>query len=585
MLAWKIAPALACGNTVVLKPAETTPLSALLFCDVVRQAELPPGVVNIVTGDGRTGAALVKHDDVDKIAFTGSTEVGKAIQRELAGTGKKLTLELGGKAANVIFDDAALDQAVEGIVNGIYFNQGHVCCAGSRLLVQESIYEPLVEKLKRRLTTLRVGDPLDKNTDVGAINSKMQLEKIKELVEAGKEEGAEIYQPPCRLPEKGYWFAPTVFTNVAQSYRIAQEEIFGPVLSVLTFRTPEEAVEKANNTPYGLSAGVWTEKGSRILWMAQQLERRRRLGEHVQPLRPDLAVRRLQGVRLRPRGRAARARAVPASSTARRSVAERLPVKKTYKLFIGGEFPRSESGRTYEAEGQNVARASRKDVRDAVRAARAGHEKWAALTAYNRGQVLYRVAEMMEARRAEFAELCGGEAEVDASVDRLVWYAGWADKLPQVLGGANPVAGPYFNFTVPEPTGVVAIIAPEEPPLAGLVSRVAPALVGGNAVLALASESRPLAAIELAEVLATSDVPGGAVNILTGFRSELAPWLAGHMDVNAIDVTGADGEVADLERLAAENVKRVVRGDADGQSPWQIADFLELKTVWHPIGR
>jgi len=271
MLAWKIAPALAAGNTVVLKPAETTPLSALLFCDVLRQAELPPGVVNIITGGGRTGAALVKSG-VDKIAFTGSTEVGKAIQRELAGTGKKLTLELGGKAANIIFDDCALDQAVEGIVNGIYFNQGHVCCAGSRLLVQESIYEPLIEKLKRRLTTLRVGDPLDKNTDVGAINSRQQLEKIEELVAAGKEEGAEIYQPPCRLPEKGYWFAPTVFTNVAQSYRIAQEEIFGPVLSVLTFRTPDEAVEKANNTPYGLSAGVWTEKGSRILWMAQRLE-------------------------------------------------------------------------------------------------------------------------------------------------------------------------------------------------------------------------------------------------------------------------------------------------------------------------
>jgi aldehyde dehydrogenase (NAD+) len=271
MLAWKVAPALACGNTVVLKPAETTPLTALLFCDVLRQAELPPGVVNVVTGDGRTGAALVEHPGVDKIAFTGSTEVGKAIQRRLAGSGKKLTLELGGKAANVVFDDCALDQAIEGIVNGIYFNQGHVCCAGSRLFVQESIYEPLVEKLKRRLTTLRVGDPLDKNTDVGAINSRMQLEKIEELVASGREEGAEIYQPPCTLPERGYWFAPTVFTNVAQSYRIAQEEIFGPVLSVLTFRTPSEAVEKANNTPYGLSAGVWTEKGSRILWMAQRL--------------------------------------------------------------------------------------------------------------------------------------------------------------------------------------------------------------------------------------------------------------------------------------------------------------------------
>jgi len=271
MLSWKIAPALACGNTVVLKPAETTPLTALLFADVCRQAEVPPGVVNIVTGDGATGAYLVREKGIDKVAFTGSTEVGKAIQRELAGRDVSLTLELGGKAANIVFDDCALDQAVEGIVNGIYFNQGHVCCAGSRLLVQESIHDQLVRKLKRRMATLRVGDPLDKNTDVGAINSSAQLERISELVQSGVEEGAELYQPPCRLPEKGWWFAPTVFTNVAQSHRIAREEIFGPVLSVLTFRTPDEAVEKANNTMYGLSAGVWTEKGSRILWMADRL--------------------------------------------------------------------------------------------------------------------------------------------------------------------------------------------------------------------------------------------------------------------------------------------------------------------------
>ena len=271
MLAWKVAPALACGNTVVLKPAETTPLTALLFTDVCRQAELPPGVVNIVTGDGTTGAHLVRHGDIDKVAFTGSTEVGKAIQRELAGRDVALTLELGGKAANIVFDDCALDQAIEGIVNGIWFNQGHVCCAGSRLLVQESIYEPLVSKLKRRMSTLRVGDPLDKNTDLGAINSRQQLDRITDLVRAGEEEGAEIYQPACNLPERGFWFPPTVFTNVAQSYRIAQEEIFRPVLSVLTFSTPAEAVEKANNTMYGLSAGVWTEKGSRILWMAERL--------------------------------------------------------------------------------------------------------------------------------------------------------------------------------------------------------------------------------------------------------------------------------------------------------------------------
>jgi acyl-CoA reductase-like NAD-dependent aldehyde dehydrogenase len=262
----------------------------------------------------------------------------------------------------------------------------------------------------------------------------------------------------------------------------------------------------------------------------------------------------------------------------------RLPVRKTYKLFVGGEFPRSESGRTYEAEGQNVARGSRKDIRDAVRVARGAFPKWAALTAYNRGQVLYRVAEMMEARRSEFADVCSGPKEVERSIDRFVWYAGWADKLAQVLGSSNPVAGPYFNFTVPEPQGVVAILAPDEPALAGLVSRFAPALVGGNAVVAVASETHPVAAIELAEVLATADVPGGVVNIVTGQREELAPILASHMDVNALDVTGADGESAELERLAADNVKRVVRGEADGQSAWEISRFLELKTVWHPIG-
>jgi aldehyde dehydrogenase (NAD+) len=271
MLAWKIAPALAAGNTVVLKPASTTPLSALLFAEVCRQADLPPGVVNIVPGPGPIGMALVTHPDVDKVAFTGSTEIGRKIFKGVAGSDKGLTLELGGKAANIVFDDCALDQAVEGIVNGIYFNQGHVCCAGSRLLVQESIHDQLVRKLKRRMATLRVGNPLDKNTDVGAINSSAQLERISELVQSGIDEGAELYQPPCRLPEKGWWFAPTVFTNVAQSHRIAREEIFGPVLSVLTFRTPDEAVEKANNTMYGLSAGVWTEKGSRILWMADRL--------------------------------------------------------------------------------------------------------------------------------------------------------------------------------------------------------------------------------------------------------------------------------------------------------------------------
>jgi aldehyde dehydrogenase (NAD+) len=271
MLAWKIAPALACGNTVVLKPAETTPLSALRFAEICQQAGLPPGVVNIVTGAGTTGAAIVNHPDVDKVAFTGSTQVGRSIARSVAGTRKRVTLELGGKAANIVFDDAAIDQAVEGIVNGIFFNQGHVCCAGSRLLVQESVYDETLAALKRRMATLRVGDPLDKNTDIGAINSGAQLERIRTLSEIGEQEGAQPWSPACELPDRGFWFAPTIFTGVTQAHRIAREEIFGPVLSVLTFRTPDEAVAKANNTPYGLSAGIWTEKGSRILSMADKL--------------------------------------------------------------------------------------------------------------------------------------------------------------------------------------------------------------------------------------------------------------------------------------------------------------------------
>ncbi|MGI5214291.1 aldehyde dehydrogenase family protein [Plantactinospora sp. CA-290183] len=271
MLAWKVAPALATGNTVVLKPAETTPLTALLFAEICQQADLPPGVVNIVTGAGETGRAVIEHADVDKVAFTGSTEVGRQIARAVAGTRKRLTLELGGKAANIVFDDAPVDQAVEGIVNGIFFNQGHVCCAGSRLLIQESVYDEVLGALKRRMARLRVGDPLDKNTDVGAINSAAQLARIRELSDVGTAEGAERWSPPCELPEQGFWFAPTLFTGVSQAHRIAREEIFGPVLSVLTFRTPEEAVEKANNTPYGLSAGIWTDKGSRILWLADRL--------------------------------------------------------------------------------------------------------------------------------------------------------------------------------------------------------------------------------------------------------------------------------------------------------------------------
>ena len=472
MAAWKLAPALATGNTAVLKPAETTPLTALLLAQVIQEAELPPGVVNIVTGAGETGAALVESP-VDKVAFTGSTEVGKIIRRTIAGSGKRLTLELGGKAANIVFEDAPLDQAVEGVVNGIFFNQGHVCCAGSRLLVQEPVFDVLIDKLKERLQTLRVGDPLDKNTDVGAINSRAQLEKIEELVASGVQEGAEMYQPDCVLPERGFWFRPTLFTGVSQSHRIAREEIFGPVLSILTFRTPEEAVEKANNSPYGLSAGVWTEKGSRILWMAERL----RAGvvwantfNRFDPASPFGGYKEsgfgreggLQG--LEPYLASGRGCAVTDD-------VERVPVKRTAKLFIGGKFPRSESGHSYE-----VLRARRKT-------ARVGGEGVAQGPARRRGCSPRRPAKLGGAHRLQPGPgplprggADGGPAGAvrpgahgrrrrrprarDRRRDRPVGLV--RGLVRQDPPGARLARtrwpGPYFNFTLPEPTGVVGVV-------------------------------------------------------------------------------------------------------------------------------
>ena len=466
-------------------------------------------------------------------------------------------------------------------------------------------------RLKRRMATLRVGDPLDKNTDIGAINSAEQLDKIRELSDIGEAEGAGRWSPPCELPKHGFWFPPTVFTNVTQAHRIAREEIFGPVLSVLTFRTPAEAVEKANNTPYGLSAGVWTDKGSLILHMASKLQGRRGVGEHVQQVRPDQPVRRLQGVRLRTRGRPPRPRRLPEGWCRAVSPTARVDVRKTYKLYIGGQFPRSESGHSYvvdDAKGKfvaNAALASRKDARDAVLAARAAFGGWAGKTAYNRAQILYRVAEIMEDRRPQFVEAVrqsegltptqAGKV-LDASIDRLVWYAGWADKVTQVVGNANPVAGPFFNLSTPEPTGVVAVVAPQQSSLLGLVSVVAPVVVTGNTAVVMSSYARPLPAVTFSEVLATSDVPGGVVNILTGKLSNTAPTLAAHMDVNGLDLTGfaggsADGEQARaLEEAAAENLKRVLRAPAT-EPDWtrepgieRMTTFLETKTVWHPIG-
>ena len=617
MLAWKIAPALATGNTVVLKPAETTPLSALLFAEVCQQAELPAGVVNIVTGDGRTGQALVEHPDVDKIAFTGSTEVGKTIARSIAGTAKKATLELGGKAANIIFDDAPIEQAVEGIVGGIFFNQGQVCCAGSRLLVQENIHDQVIAKLKRRLQTLRVGDPLDKNSDLGAINSREQLDRITALVDAGVAEGAERWSPACTLPTKGFWFPPTLLTGVSQTHRVAHggDLRAGPDRAHL----PHAPGGGREGEQHGIRplGGRLDREGLAHPLDGRPAQGRRRLGQHLQPLRPQLAVRRLQGVRVRPRGRSARAGGLrdhcPCDPDGSHPMS-RLDVRKTYKLYIGGKFPRSESGRSYEvvsASGQFLANASmgsRKDVRDAVVAARGAFPGWAGATAFNRGQVLYRVAEVLEGRRAQFVdEISAGEgltaraasAVVDAAVDRVVWYAGWTDKIAQVLGNLNPVAGPYFNVSAPEPTGVVGVLAPQASSLLGLVSVVAPVIATGNTAVVVTSADRPLPAITFGEVLATSDVPGGVVNLITARTAEVASWLASHRDVNAIDLTGVAGaegvDWAALEADAAGNLKRVLRPavqDGDAVEPDWTADpglsriraFVETKTVWHPKG-
>ena len=442
--------------------------------------------------------------------------------RSLAGTDKKMTMELGGKAANIVFDDAPIDQAVEGIVNGIFFNQGHVCCAGSRLLVHEPVAAQVIAKLKNRIKVLRVGDPLDKNTDVGAINSKEQLAKIRELVGSGVKEGAEMFQPPCRLPAKGFYFRPTIFSGVTMSHRIAREEIFGPVLSILTFRTVDEAIEKANNTAYGLSAGVWTDKGSRILKMSTELKAGVVWANTYNKFDPDVALRRLQGKRLRPRGRpAGPARLLQAGLIdfsrfndscfkLRRNCPKipslfdpcaffnqkiltmtRLPITKTPKCYVGGAFIRSESGRVFplkDAAGNffaNIPQCTRKDLRNAVEAAAKAGPGWAKRTAYNRGQILYRLGEMLEARRrARWPTPSRSAArrsppprrKSTATIDRLIYYAGWADKYEQVLGNVNPVASPHFNFTVTEPMGIVGVLAPDAPPLLALVSLIAPAI-------------------------------------------------------------------------------------------------------------
>ena len=541
-------------------------------------------MVSIVPGDGAAGAALVREPDIDKVAFTGSTGVGKDIQAALAGRGVSLTLELGGKSANIVFEDAALDQAVEGIVNGIFFNQGHVCCAGSRLLIQESVADTVIGKLWERMGRLRVGDPLDKNTDVGAINSREQLDRIQSLVAAGEEEGAVRRSIACDLPERGWWFAPTVFTEVAPAHRIAVEEIFGPGRVGADVPHPGGGDREGEQLDLRAGRRHLDRQGREGVRGRRRAAGRRGLAEHLQPLRPDRRVRRLQGERLRPRGRPGRAAPLPAR------VMSRLAVPKTYKLYIGGAFVRSESGRYDRHDDRNVPRASRKDVRDAVAAARKAAGPWAARTAYNRGQILYRAAEALESRAADFAVERG---EVEAAIDVLVHYAGWTDKLAAVLGGVNPVAAPFLSFSLPEPTGVVGVVAPDEPELLGLVAELAPALAAGNTVVAVLSEAAPLGGLDLGEVLGVSDVPGGVVNLLSGRRRELTEALAAHPGVNAIVNASGDGSLAADDRPAGrgERHARAPRRRRPRSYEAAVADALarleavtELKTAWHPVG-
>lgn len=607
MLAWKLAPALAAGNTIVLKPAEYTPLTALLFAEISREAGLPKGVLNIVTGDGTTGAALVDAE-VDKIAFTGSTQVGKRIREATAGTGKALTLELGGKSPYIVFDDADLDSAIEGLVDAIWFNQGQVCCAGSRLLVQEGIAPRFYDKLKRRMDGLRVGDPLDKAIDIGAIVDPIQLKTITDLVTNNPE--GDHYQAPCPLPAHGSFYPPTLITGLGTASPLMQEEIFGPVLVAMTFRTPEEAVQLANNTKYGLAATVWTENINLALDIAPKLK-----AGVVWVNATNLfdAAAGFGGVRESGFGREGgweglMAYLKPGAKPAALKPAHPIPapsepqtdaLDRTAKMYIGGKQARPDSGYSqpvYGPKGKllgHVGIGNRKDIRNAVEAAHAA-KGWAKTTAYNRAQVLYFIAENLSARATEFArrlqDLTGkpGAAEVDASIQRLFTYAAWADKYD---GAAKSVPIRGLALAMNEPVGVIGAMLPDEAPLLGLISVMAPAIAMGNTCI-LVPGAAPLSATDFYQVLDTSDVPGGVVNIVTGPAPDLARSLAGHMDVDAVWSFSSHPLSALIEREAAGNLKRtwVNHGRArDWLSPTSegrtfLAQATEIKTVWVPYG-
>ena len=617
MLAWKIAPALATGNTVVLKPAEFTPLTALAFAEICTEIGLPPGVVNIVTGDGATGEALVKHPDVDKIAFTGSTEVGRAIRAATANSHKKLSLELGGKSPFIVFEDADLDGAVEGLVDGIWFNQGQVCCAGSRLLMQESIAEALISRVRDRMGTLRAGPPLDKAIDIGAIVAPVQLDRIRRLVDQGVAEGATCWQPQIALPSRGLYYPPTLLSNVHPASIVAQQEIFGPVLAAMTFRTPSEAVELANNTAYGLAACVWSESLNVALHVAAQLKAgvvwvnctnlfdascgfggyresgfgreggREGLREYLEPVwfknAPKL-----------PASTAPREREMPEPSEA--------SIDRTVKLYIGGKQARPDSGYSIEVrspEGRLLGESplgNRKDIRNAVEAARKA-DAWPKATAHNRAQVLYYCAENLSQRRKEIADRLAeavGEkqaiAEVDRGIERIFSYAAWADKFD------GSVHNPPFRtiaIAMNEPVGVVGILCPIEVPLLGFLSLVMPALAMGNTVVAVPSESYPLITGDLYQLFDTSDMPGGAVNIVSGSASQLLKTLAEHEGVDAIWSFTDEASASAAKAYSIGNLKQVWTNEGraidwfnskQAEGSWFLDHATQVKNIWVPYG-
>jgi len=622
MLAWKIAPALATGNTVVLKPAEFTPLTALAFAEICHEIGLPAGVVNIVTGDGSTGEALVKHPEVDKIAFTGSTEVGRAIRSATAKSHKRLSLELGGKSPFIVFEDADLDSAVEGLVDGIWLNQGQVCCAGSRLLMQESIAEPLIAKIRDRMSTLRVGPPLDKAIDIGAIVARVQLDRIQRLVDQGVADGATCWQPAMEMPSRGLYFPPTLLSNVHPTSIIAQQEIFGPVLAAMTFRTPSEAVELANNTVYGLAACVWSESINVALHVSAQLKAgvvwvnctnlfdascgfggyresgygreggKEGLLEYLEPVwfksAPALPA-------------ATPAPAEPADGESEPSTPT-IDIDRTVKLYIGGKQARPDSGYSMEVRSKSglllgeVGLGNRKDIRNAVEAARKA-AGWAKTTAHNRAQVLYYMAENLSQRRDEIAHRLAaavGEAqaaaEVTSGIERIFSYAAWADKFDGAVH--NP---PFRSIAIAmnEPIGTVGIVCPQEAPLLGFLSLVMPVLATGNTAIVVPSETYPLITGDLYQLFDTSDLPGGAVNIVTGYASQLLKTLAEHDDVDAVWCFGDEASAAAAKSFSTGNLKQVFTNEGraidwfdvkQGEGRWFLQHATQVKNIWVPYG-